>query len=196
MDGQCKAAGPKAKGSTSEPRALFFAPRPSKGFSFLELVIVIAIIAILTALFMNRALFYQEQAEKAAMEQVAGAIQSALIMQYGLILTRGKPSDVAILARDNPINWLQKKPHNYAGEFYAPTPQSAEPGNWLFDLKTRNLVYLVRKAEHFKPGREGNNWIRFHVATRYAEPGLTLPQNAAPELTGIVFEPVETYSWF
>ena len=171
-------------------------PRSSKGFTLIELIIVIIIIVTLIGLFMNRVLLYQEQAEKVAMEGVAGAIQSALILQYGQILTRGKPSDVAALTKDNPMNWLQRKPRNYAGEFYEPTPLSVETGNWVFDLKTRDLVYLVRSAEYFKPGRDEKNWIRFHVATYYEPSLLPSLQNAAPELTGILFEPVEPYSWF
>jgi len=172
------------------------APQPSRGFTLIELIIVITIIVTLMGLFMNRVLFYQEQAEKVAMEGVAGAIQSALTLQHGQILTRGKPSDLAALAKDNPMNWLQKKPRNYAGEFYEPTPLSVEPGNWVFDLKTRDLVYLLNSAEHFKPGRDGRSWIRFHVATYYEPSLLPSLQNAPPELTGILFEPVEPYSWF
>jgi len=141
-------------------------------------------------------LFYQEQAEKVAMEGVAGAIQSALILQYGQILTRGKPSDVAALTQDNPMNWLQKKPRNYAGEFYEPTPLSVESGNWVFDLKTRELIYIVNNAGHFKPGRDGKSWIRFHVVTRYEPSRLPSLQNTPPELTGTLFEPTEPYSWF
>lgn len=171
-------------------------PRSSKGFTLFELVMVITIIVILMALFMNRALFYQEQAEKAAMEGVAGAIQSALILQYGQLQTRGKPSDVAALAKDNPMNWLQKKPINYAGEFYDPTPLSVEHGNWVFDLKTRDLVYLLRNDGHFKPGRDGKSWIRFHVAAHFEPSRLPSLQSAPPELTGMLFEPVEPYSWF
>lgn len=171
-------------------------PAFSRGFTLIELIVVIIIIVVLMGLFMNRVLFYQEQAEKVAMEGVAGAIQSALILQYGQIQTRGKPSDVAALAGDNPMSWLQKKPSNYAGEFYDPTPLSVESGNWVFDLKTRDLVYLVRNAGHFKPARDGKSWIRFHVATHYEPSRLPSLQNAPPELTGILFEPVEPYSWF
>jgi prepilin-type N-terminal cleavage/methylation domain-containing protein len=166
------------------------------GFTLLELIIVIVIIVTLMALFMNRMAFYQEQAEKVAMEDVAGAIQSALTLQYGKLLTRGKPSDVAALAEDNPMNWLQKRPGNYAGEFYEPTSQSVEPGNWVFDLKTRDLVYLIRNADNFKPGNDGKRWVRFHVVTYYEPSRLPSLQNAAPELTGLQFKPVEPYSWF
>lgn len=168
----------------------------SKGFTLIELIVVIIIIVTLMGLFMNRVLFYQEQAEKVAMEGVAGAIQSALILQYGELQTRGKPSDMAALADDNPMNWLQKKPVNYAGEFYDPAPLSVESGNWVFDLKTRHLVYLLRNDGHFKPGRDGKNWIRFHVAAQYEPSRLPSRQNSPPELTGLLFEPVEPYSWF
>jgi len=172
------------------------APRSSHGFTLLELVVVVIIIAVLMGLLMNRVLFYQEQAEKVAMEGVAGAIQSALILQYGQIQTRGKPSDVAALADDNPMNWLQKKPVNYGGEFYDPTPLSVKSGNWVFDLKKRELVYLLRNDGHFKPGRDGKNWIRFHVAAYHEPSRLPSLQKAPRELTGLLFEPVEPYSWF
>ncbi len=172
-------------------------PLPSeRGFTLIELVIVVTLVVVLMAVFFNRALFYLEQAEKTAMEQVAGSIQSALTMQYGQILTRGKSSDVAALAQDNPMNWMQKKPRNYSGEFYDPTPLAVESGNWMFDLKTRELVYVVRTANYFKPGSDGKKWIRFHVMVNHEKSRLPSLQNAPPELTGILFEPVEPYSWF
>ncbi|MDD5385006.1 MAG: prepilin-type N-terminal cleavage/methylation domain-containing protein [Gallionella sp.] len=170
--------------------------RSSKGFTLIELIVVIIIVVVMMGLFMDRVLFYQEQAEKTAMEGVAGAIQSALTMQYGQILTRGKPSDVPALAQDNPMNWLQKKPPNYAGEFYNPTPLSVESGNWVFDLRTRDLIYVVRNANYFKPGKGGKKWIRFHVAINHEASRLSSLQDAPAELTGALFEPVEPYSWF
>lgn len=178
------------------PQRSVLSPQSSKGFTLLELIVVITVIVVLMGLFLNRALFYMEQAEKTAMEEVAGSIQSALTMQYGQILTRGKSSDVAALAQDNPMNWLQKRPSNYAGEFYDPTPLAVESGNWVFDLKSRDLVYMVRNVNHFKPGKDGRKWIRFHVAVNYEVSRLPSLHNAPPELTGIVFEPVEPYSWF
>jgi type II secretory pathway pseudopilin PulG len=170
--------------------------RKQRGFTLLELVILIAIIVTLMGLFMNRFMYYQEQAEKTAMEQVSGAIQSALVMQYGQILTRGKPSDVAALAQDNPINLLQKAPHNYAGEFYDPTPLSVPPASWMFDLKTRDLIYVLGEGNYFKPGNDGRKWIRFHVALSYTKSLLPSMHDKSAELTGLLFQPVEPYTWF
>ncbi|OGQ58880.1 MAG: hypothetical protein A3J24_07790 [Deltaproteobacteria bacterium RIFCSPLOWO2_02_FULL_53_8] len=166
------------------------------GFSLFELVVVISIVAVLMAIFLERVLYYQEQAEKTAMVGVAGTIQSALTMQYGQILMRGKASDVEWLVKDNPMNWLQQKPLNYAGEFHDLTPLTVESGNWVFDLDSRNLIYIPRVADNFKPGKDGRQWIRYHVVVNYESPHLLSLQDAPRELTGILFEPVEPYSWF
>lgn len=177
-------------------RTRFSNPEYSRGFTLIELVVVIIIVMVMMGLFLDRATFYQEQAEKAAMEEVAGAIQSSLTMQYGQILTRGNQSDVAALAEDNPVNWLQKKPHNYAGEFYDPTPLSVDSGNWVFDLKSRDLIYVMHNVNYFKPGKDGKKWIRFHVVVSREPSRLPSQQGAQPELTGLLFDPVEPYSWF
>lgn len=168
----------------------------ARGFSLFELVVVICIVAVLMSIFLSRALYYQEQAEKTAMEGVAGAIQTALIIQYGRILTRGKASDVTWLAKDNPMNWLQQKLDNYAGEIYDPTPLTVEPGSWVFDLNSRDLIYVPRVVNNFKPGKDGKQWIRYHVVVQYEPPRLPSLQNAPPELTGLLFEPTEPYAWF
>lgn len=178
------------------PGSRILNPESSKGFTLIELIVVIIIIVVMIGVFLDRMQFYQEQAEKTVMETVAGAIQSALILQYGEIMTRGKPSDIAALVQDNPMNWLQQRPGNYSGEFYDPTPLAVAAGNWVFDLKSRELIYVLRNTNYFKPGKDGKKWIRFHVAVSYEASRLPSLQGAPPELTGILFKPVEPYSWF
>lgn len=167
-----------------------------RGFTLLELIVVIIIVAVLMGSFMNRLLYYQEQAEKTAMEGIAASIQSALTMQYGALLIHGKTSDVPTLVQGNPMSWMQKKPGNYAGEFYDPGPLSARPGSWIFDLKTRDLIYLPGSTNYFTPGKDGKPWIRFHVVTSYEPSLLPSLQNGPVALTGALLEPVEPYSWF
>lgn len=182
--------------SLLSPQSLAPSPRSSKGFTLIELIVVVTIVVVMMGLFLNRTMFYLEQAEKTAMEGVTGTIQSALTMQYGQIQTRGKSSDVVTLLQDNPMNWLQKKPRNYAGEYYDLTPLSVDSGNWVFDLKSRELIYVMRNANYFIPGKDGKKWIRFHVAANHEASRLPSLQNAPLELTGMLFEPVEPYSWF
>lgn len=167
-----------------------------QGFTLIELVVVIIIVMVMMAIFLNRVRYYQEQAEKTAMEEVAGALQSALILQYGQLLARGKAADVPALMSDNPMNWLQKKPRTYAGEFFDPSPNSIMAGNWMFDLKSRDLIYVPRNHDNLRPAKDGKVWIRFHVTSHYETSRLPSLQNDPPSLTGVLFEPVEPYVWF
>ena len=80
--------------------------RRNTGFTLIELVVVIIIISTLGAVLLDRMWFYQEAAEKAAMEQMAGTLRSALHFQIADRLLNGKTADIADLAQDNPMDWL------------------------------------------------------------------------------------------
>lgn len=170
--------------------------RTPRGFTLIELIIVIIIIVLLAGLFLSRIPYYQEQAEKTAMQQVQGALQSALVLRYGALSVRGAANEkeLSILATDNPISWLQKPPRNYMGEYYDPTPRTVAPGNWMFDLKSRDLIYVLDHADYFTPGKDGRKWIRFHAQLGY-QPMLGKPE-AGQELASTLFEPLEPYRWF
>lgn len=169
--------------------------KPYRGFTLIELIIVITIVVILAGLFMARIPSYQERAEKAAMEQVVGALQSALLLRYGSLMTRGATSgkELSNLTSDNPMNWLQQKPQNYAGEYYDPGPAAVAPGNWMFDLKTHDLIYVLDRNDSFSPGKDGKKWIRFHIQLGY-EPSLGRAESGR-ELATTLFVPVEPYHW-
>ncbi len=173
----------------------FLNPESSKGFTLLELVVVITIIIVLIGTFLTRVGYYQAQAEKGAMEQVSAAIQSALVMRYGTLMARGAANEkqLTALATDNPINWLQQKPRNYMGEYYDPTPQAVAPGSWMFDLKSRDLIYVVDHSEYFVPGNDGEKWIRFHVKLAYDQ-AVGRPESGT-ELTATLFKPTQPYHW-
>jgi len=181
---------------TTLAKSLVISPQSSeRGFTLVELIVVIAVVSVLAGALLSRVWFYQEQAEKTAMAGVAGVIQGALGMQYGRLLVRGMESEVTALAADNPMKWLAKQPHNYSGEFYDPTSRSVAPGNWVFDLKTRELIYVLDRADHFIPGKDGQKWIRYRVKLMY-DPALGASGNTSKELVGVLFEPTEPYRWF
>ena len=177
------------------PHSAFRNPQSANGFTLIELIVVITIVSTLAAVLLDRVWFYQEQAEKAAMVEVAGAIQTALTLQHGRLLTHGMGSEVTALAADNPMKWLSKQPLNYSGEFYDPTPRSVAPGNWVFDLKSRELIYVLDRTDHFVPGKDEKKWIRYRVSLMY-EPGLSASGNPYKALVGTLFVPTEPYRWF
>ncbi len=168
----------------------------SRGFSLIELVIVVAIVSILMSVFLDRVWYYQEMAEKTAMEETVGALQSALSMQHGKNYVRGNQDDLSLIATENPMKWLQKLPRNYSGEFYDPSPRSVAPGNWVFDLKARELIYVLNRTEHFAPGKDGQKWIRFHISVQTEQIVRGGVVEGGKELVGTVFEPTEPVSWF
>jgi len=143
-------------------------------------------------IFLNRVQYYQEQAEKAAMEGVALALGSALTLQYNQLMTRGAAGDAAALRNANPMTWLTTPPRNYSGEFFDPTAERIETGSWFFDLKSRELVYVVRNRAHFKADRAGRYWVRFHVVSQDGMAGM----KTGVESAGMRFETVTPYNWF
>ena len=167
-----------------------------RGFTLLELIVVISVIAVLAGTLLSRVPIYTEQAEQAAMAQTVSAMQIALTMRVGSVMTHGDATEKELkaLASDNPINWLQPKPRNYAGEFFDPTPKTVAPGHWIFDLKSRDLIYVVDRGDHFTSGKDGKKWIRFHVKFEYEEsPGSAA--GGKKSLTSALFEPTEPYHW-
>ena len=177
---------------------LRFGRRPvggQAGFTLFELIVVVCIVAIMAGILFNRLQLYQEAAEKAAMQQTAAAIKSALQMRVASYMINGRDNEIEHLRGENPVSWLQEKPADYAGEFYADAYARVRPGSWYFDLNRRELIYVVNLGANFKPGPDGRKWARYRVRIEYEavpEPG------AAPRkvLSAVTFVPVQPYVWF
>ena len=124
-----------------------------RGFSLLELVVVISVIAILAGALFSRLGLYQERAEIAAMENVVGALRSGLNMKAGQLAAKGQTAELSKLITINPMDLLAQKPANYAGEYYLPQKAKISPGNWYFDRKKFLLVYITRTGATFQASK-------------------------------------------
>ncbi|HEV2610306.1 MAG TPA: prepilin-type N-terminal cleavage/methylation domain-containing protein [Noviherbaspirillum sp.] len=165
-----------------------------RGFTLIELAVVVCVVALLATALLNRINFYQEQAEKAAMESTVGALRSALHLQMASLLAKSKEGDIPNLVRQNPMTWLAEKPPNYVGEYFAPKPQDVEIGNWYFDLHKRNLIYLPRNNTFLRIGQGEPNQVSFQVRL------VTASQDSGAEdenrIVGVTLDPVVSYKWF
>ncbi len=167
------------------------------GFTLLELLVVIIIISTLAAVLLDRLTFYQEAAEKAAMEQMVGNLRSALHMQIADKLVRGKTGDIAKLPDDNPMEWLAEQPSNYIGVRFAPPAKDVSGGNWYFDLKDKSLVYAVKRGEHFVANSAGRKEVRYKARLIYSRDTTDKRDNAEEkEINGVILALVEPYQWF
>lgn len=170
----------------------------NQGFTLIELVVVMIIISTLLAVLADRMWTYQEAAEKAAMEQMAGTLRSALHFQIADRLLSGKAADIGELAADNPMDWLAEPPANYLGDRFAPAAGAVSKGNWYFDLKDRHLVYVVSRGEHFTPNKQGRKEVRYAVrlvfSNKKTQAGLENAVN--PDINGVILALTEPYQWF
>ena len=169
----------------------------AQGFTLIELLVVIIIISTLAAVLLDRMLFYQEAAEKAAMEQMAGTLRSALHLQIADRLLHGKTSDIAALAQDNPMDWLSEQPANYVGVRFDPRPGEVPKGSWYFDLKDKTLVYVVARGGDFVPDLAGRKEVRYQVRLVYGrEAQVSRNSTDEREISGVILALAEPYHWF
>ena len=171
-------------------------PRGSRraGFTLLELVIVICLVAILASVALERLLRYQEIAEKTAMEATISALRSAQTLQAAARITgSGGLASVATLSNENPFTWLADWPAGYLGALQDPSVAEIPKGSWYFDLKNMELVYHPQYTRFFTPAPGMGNRIRFRVVVRLGgdEAGKGPPR----ELSELSVRPVGSIRW-
>jgi prepilin-type N-terminal cleavage/methylation domain-containing protein len=171
-------------------------PPRARGFTLLELVVVICIVAVLSARLLASLVYYQEQAEKVAMESTLGAMQTGLAMQVSALLLRGTPEDINGLAEQNPMEWLAERPGTYIGSFLHEPPPAAGTGIWFFDSATRTLVYRPQRRRHLVPGPDGSYDLRFRADARFAPEPAGSRSGAIPALQRLRIGAVREYRWF
>jgi prepilin-type N-terminal cleavage/methylation domain-containing protein len=174
-----------ASGSRARLRAV-------SGLTLIELIVVVCIIAVCAALLLDRLRFYQEAAEKAAMEYTVGAVKSALQLRVAAMLLRGEGKNIGSLARSNPVEWLMEPPPGYRGEFRAPHPDVPK-GSWYFDATRKELVYAPNLDGHLARLADGSKRLRFRVQISF-EPAE--PDSERRVIAGMWMEPVTPYAWF
>ena len=167
-----------------------------RGFSLLELVIVIVIISVLLVLAISRLLALQVDAERVTMEMVAGTLRSAIGMKVAESIVKSKVSDLQAIEGSNPMALLAETPHNYLGERDGVDPATLEDGNWYFDKREKTLVYLVRNKGFFTGGPPKPPRARFAVRLVYSDKnGNGAFDRGADAVEGLRLSPVEAYSW-
>jgi general secretion pathway protein G len=171
--------------------------RAIAGFTLLELIVVACIAAVLGGVLLNRMQFYQRVAEKTAMEQTAGIVRSALNLRVASLIAKNRFEQIHDLVNENPMNWLAQKPANYAGEYFGDRAmESVVSGQWYFDLKDRNLVYLVHNRREFVGKNLTSARIRFRTKLIFDEnfPGAR-GQVAGKPIEGVVLEQIDPHVW-
>lgn len=162
----------------------------------LEFAISVAIFGVLAAVLLERLIYVQESAEKVHMEATASALRSALFLKIAEHMNAGKSIDYEKLAQENPMDWLERKPPNYAGAFTRP-PYPPPEGSWYFDKTVHILTYQVNLGRHFQPDALGLKQVQFYLKLQYGEspPAGDIGDSPIPA-SGIKLVAIQPYRWF
>lgn len=162
-----------------------------RSVSLIELVVVVILISIFVAVAIDRIWPLRVAAEKTAVTEVRGALESAIGITVAGRIARGEPlAAIARLAGSNPMHLLAAPPPNYVGSFRHPDRHRIPAGSWYFNRETRTLVYVVRFARHFITPLAGRKRIRFRVEAVYRG------RNRRPDdLAGIRLVTLNRYAW-
>ena len=168
--------------------------RTSCGFTLLELIVVISVVAITATTALDRLFWYQSQAEKVTMEYNATMIKNGLWMGAASLMMAGRTPDIPALAEHNPMNLLAQKPANYLGEIDGRKTEALEGGNWFYDDSKHQVVYVVGHRRYFMPEVPDDFTIRYGMKVLYGEMELA-PGSKVTYIAGITLVPLSKYTW-
>lgn len=188
--------------------------RRAAGFSLFELVVFIIAVAIIYATAANRFAEFPGQAERANFLAISTQLQSAINLEMMFGVGTGRISSARMMEGVNPMELLLRPPANYIGAFNTLDTAQMDRRVWYFDIRRKELVYLVNDASevfYIVNGVEiPTDEIRFEVFADYREfdrrSGLPVTalesngtevtkENRERRLSGILMRPVTPFRW-
>lgn len=164
------------------------------GLNRAEFAIAASIVAIVAAVLAERLLYVEEYAEKTAMELTIASMRAGLRARIGELLIADQVSKIATLVEENPVDWLERRPHNYLGEVDAP-PAEEPRGQWYFDRARRELVYTANNRLHFTPSAYRDFTVRVRTMPVRSHDLQTGTQPDARQ-TWVALVVVNDFRWF
>ena len=115
-------------------------------------MVSLTLVAVLVGVFLDRALYYRELAEKSAMEQVALDLRSSVNLRVAELVLENRFAELAPLAAQNPMDLLVRKPSNYLGLL---DRISTDGSWWLHHARTERVsVHGGSERTHLQAGPE------------------------------------------
>jgi general secretion pathway protein G len=166
------------------------AVRRPRGFTLFELVVCILIFSALATVLLGRLGFYQEMAEKAAMESTARVIKTGLQIRLAQLIIANRQAEAGVLEAADPVQWLESKPGNYGGAYHDTVPSGA----WYFDAQAGQLVYVVRAGSRLEfDGGADTRQVRYRV--RLLKGRISAAGGEVEGVTGVTLMLVTPYYW-
>jgi general secretion pathway protein G len=161
-----------------------------RGISRLEVLVSLLIIGIIAALFLDRLTYYEELAEKTAMESLENQLQSALRIKAAELMIGKRYAELEHLDCVNPFTLLDIMPGNYARKNFA-SNDDFKPGVWRYDESACELAYQPSSRRHLVmtgAGSQKGDELRFRSRLVRSGPG--------GGIVAVVLELETHYQWF
>lgn len=171
-------------------------PARQRGFSLLELVVVIILVVILFLVAFDRLLPLRGDAEAAHVATVIGGLRSAIGLEAATRITREGLPALADLEGINPMTLLQEWPDNYIGETAELDRTEIGPGAWFFELESEALVYRVRFPQYLEDEPQHPAELRWRVTLQYEDTdGSGHYEPESDRVRGLRLEPLDRHEW-
>jgi prepilin-type N-terminal cleavage/methylation domain-containing protein len=129
----------------------------NRGFTLIELVVIIVVLGILAAIAIPKLFSVTEEAEKAAFNNMLGSLESALATYTAKQFVQGQS-----IAIHNPFDDLSNTPSNYKGVNDPVTTTNTPDGYWSY-RPTGNWVMYNPKAPITGGWLNGERFIIYQV---------------------------------
>lgn len=137
--------------------------RRCSGFSLLELTVSIFIITVLMAFALHRLELLIEDVERVSFEGSRDNIQAQITLNVAYWFAEQQVVSPDDIAQQNPVDLIQHKPSNYAGELSFGELQNAQGEHWYFVTDKRWLVYKAKRIDNLENEFMQTDLIPFRV---------------------------------
>lgn len=162
-----------------------------RGFTFLELVVVIAVISVLAVAALNHYYKLLVDVERTSMEHDLGVMRSAIGMQVAGHYVTGNMVGLKKLVGSNPMDLLAEKPNNYIGVLGQIRLDDIDKGQWFYDRKEGVLIYLVRNQLYFETELNPPVRARFKILPVYSDRA----GGDRNYISGLTLKALEPFRW-
>lgn len=165
-----------------------------RGFTYLELVVVISIISTLLYFAFDRLWKLQVTAEQAVIDQTVGNLQSALALTIAEHISHADIAGLRSYVESNPIRLLAQTPLNYHGDL--PGVHNELPGgSWYYRTDIKSLIYKVDNQDYFTSSDNDLAQIEFKIYPVYDDNNHNGRFDAGDTLKGLTLQSVHPYRW-
>lgn len=143
--------------------------RIQRGFTLLELIIVIILVVLLFLVAFDRLLPLRGQAEAAHVGSTVGTLRSALGMTTAQRVLDDGISQLSEMNGSNPMGLLAETPDNYIGEIESANDEEVQRGQWYFERATDRLGYRVRYPQYLEQPVDESVHLTWRVTLSFTD---------------------------